>query len=307
MRVAVTGASGFVGGRTVAALATRGHEVVAFGRRPLAPGTFPAGVEYLRWDLLDGPLGAPPPVDAVVHAAGAVDDWGPAARFERVNVGGTATVLATFPAAHVVHVSSASVYDDSSDVRAVREDAPLPTRCPSAYVATKIGAEEVVRTRRPDAAILRPHAVWGPGDTTLLPRLLRARVAGVLLVPGNGRNRLSVTHVDNLTLAVAVAVEARASGTFNVSDGHDLTVDGLLRLLLRRLGLRPRIAYVPAGLAQRLAALDEAVARRTGRRPPLTRYAVLHLTHEWTLDITRAREVLGYAPRWTAEDGPLDG
>ena len=167
--------------------------------------------------------------------------------------------------------------------------------------ATKVTAEHVVRRRRPDAAILRPHAVWGPGDPTLLPRLLRARVAGVLVAPGNGRNRLSTTHVENLTLAIGLAVERRAAGTFNVADGHDLPVDDLLRTLLRRLGLQPRIAYVPA------AGPSGALRPRRTRRPALTRYAVLHLTREWTLDITRAREVLGYAPRWTAEDGPLDG
>jgi 2-alkyl-3-oxoalkanoate reductase len=304
MRVAVTGASGFVGGRVAARLAAGGHEVIGFGRRPATP---PGGVSYRRWDLLDGPLPDAPSIDAVVHAAAAVDDWGPRERFEHTNVAGTGAVLDTFPSARLVHVSSASVYDHSRDVRHASEAWPREAGHPNAYAATKAAAERLVEARRPDATILRPHAVWGAGDPTLLPRLLAARRLGVLLAVGDGRNCISVTHVDNLAEAVALAVEGPASGPFNVTDGVDAPVDDLLRTLLRRLGLRPRVAYLPRRPALALAALLERTSASVPRLPPprLTRYAVLHLAREWTLDIRRAREELGYRPVHDLETGPL--
>src|SRR4029453_7832793 len=102
MRIAVTGASGFVGGAVAAAAEERGWEVIRYGRRQL-PG-------LSVWDLSAGQLTSPPEVDAVVHAGAHVADWGPPQLFHRVNVLGTEAVAATFPYARLVHVSSSSVY-----------------------------------------------------------------------------------------------------------------------------------------------------------------------------------------------------
>lgn len=302
----MTGASGFVGGRVARALLARGHEVLPYGRRP-ASSLARALPGYERWDLLAGPV-VRPPVDAVVHCAALVADWGPEAAFRAMNVGGTHAVLESFPSARrFVHVSTSSVYSDGASHRAMREDAPTGDCRHSAYGRTKAEAERVVLGRREDAVVLRPHIVYGPGDTTLLPRVLALRRFGVLAIPGDGANLLSATHVDNLALAAVLGVERDdARGAFNVADAEPAPVGELLRTLLARAGAPTRIVHVPRGAAWGVASLLERAWPSGARRgPPLTRYAVRNVADEHTLDIGRARRVLGYRPRWSYRDGPL--
>ena len=112
MRIAVTGASGFIGGAIAGELSRQGHFVHAFGRRH-AGGTVSLLPNYRRWDIRH-PLKQIPVVDAVVHCAALVGDWGDDAEYQRTNVAGTRRVLETFRGAErFIHVSSASVYSRS--------------------------------------------------------------------------------------------------------------------------------------------------------------------------------------------------
>ena len=307
--VAVTGATGFIGGHVVRRLVARGDRVIAFGRRAASELADLSGVTYVRWRLPDA-LADPPDVDAVVHCAGTVTDWGPKSVFVRVNVEGTRRVLRTFASARrFVHLSTASVYDPRASKRHVKEDAPYPDHYLNEYARSKMLAELAVRDERPDAVILRPHAVYGPGDEKLLPRLLDARWFGTQLALGDGRNHVSVTHVDNLVCAIECAIDGSASGTFNVADLVEPTVDDLLRAVLLDADLPVRIAYVPARLAWPVSTALESIARVLGSRHPprLTRYVVAQLTQEYTLDLSAAVERLGYRPVRTYLDGVRDG
>ncbi|MET9344139.1 NAD-dependent epimerase/dehydratase family protein [Nonomuraea sp. NPDC003804] len=295
MRVAVTGASGFVGGAVCRAAAARGWEVLAYGRRPHADlGTVP----YTSWDLVHG---RPPDerVDAVIHCAGSVTDWGPPREIWQANVTGTRNAMAAFPGARFVHVSTASVYDPFRPTVMAKEDEAPVRRYANAYGAAKATAENTVMGA---AVILRPHAIYGRGDTTLLPRLLRSVRAGRLLAVGSGATRLSLTSVDNLAQACLLAVAAPI-GVYNVTDSHPVTLETALREVLRERRIAAEPLYVGAGPAMRMAALSEIVAGLTGRPPRLTRYAVGHLAVERTLDISRARELLGYTPAPTSFAG----
>lgn len=326
MRIAVTGASGFVGGRVARALAAAGHTVLPYGRRPAAALSEPLP-GYVAWDVTDGPIDAPS-VHAVVHCAARVDDWGPEAAFRAANVDGTRAVLATWPdARRVIYVSTSSVYSDGVRIVNVREDAPTGDCALSAYARTKAAGERLVLALGERGVVLRPHVVYGPGDTTLLPRVLAARwprgrdvpqeevFTGrwqrrrFLPVPDGGRHRISSTHVDNLAHAVerALAVSG-AHGAFNVADdGDPLTAADLLHRLLGAAGHPTDLLPVPAAVAMAVAAAGEWACRALGTRrgPPFTRYAVAQLAAEHTLDTTRARERLGYRPRWRAGEGPV--
>jgi nucleoside-diphosphate-sugar epimerase len=204
------------------------------------------------------------------------------------------------------------VYSDGVPVTNVSEDAPVGDCAYSAYGRSKAEGERVVMESGRPAVVLRPHIVYGPGDTTLLPRLLAARRFGVLVVPGTGRNRLSVTHVDNLALAVECALHAPVvRGIFNVADAEAPTTGELLTTVLARLGggggSCARIVHVPRSVAWTVATSSEWLwrAARVKRPPPLTRYVVAQLADEHTVDISRARQILGYEPRWTYRNGPL--
>lgn len=305
-RVAVTGASGFVGSRAADWLEARGHEVHRFGRRPADRIPQPARTTYRSWDIEQGPLVDPPLVDAVVHCAGAVDDWGTLEPFRRANVEGTRAVLATWPEARFVHVSSASVYDPNADHSHVVEDQADPSdladtervRWLNPYGRTKRMAENVVATEAGDRSIiLRPHAVYGPGDTQLLPRLVSRIRFGRLVVAGDRHVRVSLTHVDNFSSAIALAIGSDATGAFNVSDPTTPTLDECLRTVLRRLGAPERILWLPAAPVGAAAwAMEAACGFGRGPKPPITRFQLSHLTRDFVYDLTKARDQLGYAP-----------
>jgi nucleoside-diphosphate-sugar epimerase len=207
-----------------------------------------------------------------------------------------------------VHVSTASVYDASQPKRLVDEQAPYATRYLNAYSQTKMQAERVVRGSGRTSIVLRPHAVYGPGDPTLLPRLLAARRLGWLPAVGDGRNQVSVTHIDNLVHAIVRSVEGDVDdGIFNIADARVATLDELLRTVLIRLGLPGRIVYIPRAIAAPLARALERAYRLVGAQhaPPLTPYVVSQLAHDYTLDITHAQRLLGYRPTVTYESGRL--
>ncbi|MEW2356974.1 NAD-dependent epimerase/dehydratase family protein [Spirillospora sp. NPDC029432] len=315
MKVAVTGASGFVGGAVCRALRDHGIETYAYGRRAEIPPGHVGGAPYRSWDITRGPLPDAPEVGAVVHCAGSVTDWGPAAALFAANLTGTKNVLDAFPRARFVHVSTASVYDPyRPTVMAREEDAPA-ARHLNAYGASKAAAERAVLAvmrghgrsswrgpNRREAIVLRPHAVYGPGDTTLLPRVLASVRGPVLPAVGSGRRRVSLTSVGNLAQACLLAACGPVgTGVYNVTDAEPVRLGDALRAILAERGVRARPVYLPALPVRPLAAAVEGaylLARRP-EPPRLTRYAISHLAVERTLDITAACRTLGYKPEET--------
>ncbi|MCR1982733.1 NAD(P)-dependent oxidoreductase [Cellulosimicrobium cellulans] len=327
MRVVVTGASGFVGGAVARGLVADGHEVWTSSRRDPAVD----GARHLTWDLTTGPLADPPPVDAVVHAGAAVSDWCALDVARATNVAGTLAVRDTFPGARFVHVSSGSVYDPNRpSVRAREHEAPV-ARYLDAYGTTKAEAERALArdvARHPErgaVVVLRPHAVYGPGDTTLLPRVEAAVRHGRLVLPGGGRVLQSLTHVDTLLAAVRAALvlpDAAARATAravdhgeqvatrgllvaNVADAEPVVLRDALVDALRRRGTDVRVVAVPVRPAWVLAGAVETVARllRRPEPPRLTRYALSHLATERTYNLTVLRDVLGVDPSPTSFAG----
>lgn len=304
MRIAVTGASGFVGGTVCRALTQNGHTVLAYGRRRSVAREHIAGADYHSWDLAHGPLPDAPDVDAVIHCAGSVTDWGPVADLFAANLTGTRTALATFPGARFVHVSTASVYDPfRPSVMATEEQAPV-ARYLNAYGASKAAAERAALAA--GAIVLRPHAVYGPGDTTLLPRVLSAVRGPFLPAVGTGRQRISLTSLDNLVQACVLAATGPVeSGVFNITDSAPLVIDEAFREILRERGVKARPIYIPHRAAAPVAAAVEGafLLVRRPEPPRITRYAISHLAFERTYDITAARKILGYEPQATTFTG----
>jgi nucleoside-diphosphate-sugar epimerase len=303
MRIAVTGATGFIGGAVATALADLDHEVVGFGRRP--DGWSHPHARYRQWDLTSGPLRADRAFEAVVHCAALADDWAPHDEALRVNRDGTRAVVRSFPGARIVHLSTSSVYDPFEPSVEIAEDAAPVRKHLSAYSETKTLAEfELAGT---DAVILRPHAVYGPGDTTLLPRILAGVRRGRLVLPEGADVRHSLTSIRNLVLAVRRALDPDSPrGTYNIADDVPVLLSAVLREFLDRRGVSARLVAAPYGAVFALAGTLEGAARLTRTRPRLTRYAVSQLGMERTLDLSAARERLGYRPSPTSLDGAED-
>ena len=300
MRIAVTGATGFVGGAIIRRLTAHGHDVLALGRSAVGP----EGLNYSQWDLA---VGGPPPAavadcEAVVHAAARVASWGSEQLFESVTVTGSARLMdAIDPAARLVVIGSSSVYVPDGRSGTYRErDAPVdPGRYLGPYPRSKAAQERLVTARRPDAIILRPRAVWGPGDRTLLPRVERRIRAGVLLLPDGGRHRMSTTHIETLADAVDAAL-ARPDihGPVNVADATQRSPEELLRAVFAARHVPLRVVGIPWRVAIAAAVVVEAAYRlaRSRWEPPITRYAVGSLGAPMILDLGRLHRDLGIAP-----------
>jgi len=278
LRVAVTGASGFCGGAVAAAAAARGAGVICLARNP-----GPAG-RHVRWDAtreMPDLTGA----DVVIHLAAAVGDPGRRRaaedEFRAVNV----------------WVSSASVYDPRISRRHVREDHPLAAQL-NAYGRSKAAGDALAKAY--GAVVLRPHAVYGPGDPHLLPRLRRGVRAGVLALPGPDV-RTSLTAVRNLADACLAALGWPA-GAYNIADAADYSRDAAITELFAALGERVRIVHVPKRLASAAASAAECHNRLAGTgEPALTCYAVDQLAHDVVLDLSKAT-AQGWRPRWALRD-----
>jgi 2-alkyl-3-oxoalkanoate reductase len=271
VRLAVTGASGFCGAAVARLAAASGWEVWCLGRRPGPVG------RHVRWDAAAGPpeLGG---ADAVVHLAAAVGDSGRGAAAEAayraVNVDGAARLLAAARGRPVVWVSSASVYRPGPYPAPVREDHPLDSQR-SAYGRSKAAGDRLALAA--GAVVLRPRAVYGPGDPHLRPRLRRLVRGGRAWLPGPDVP-LSLTAVQNLADACLSAVGRWPPGAYNVADTAVYRRDAVVAA---ELGVPVR--HVPLAVARGLAAV--AAVRRA---PLLTRYAVDQLSDGMVLDTARA-------------------
>ncbi len=307
MRILVTGATGFLGRHLVAALRADGRHVRALGRSESGCRELAAdGVEVVRADLRDAAaVAAACAAMDVVHHVGALSaPWGRVADFQAINVGGTANVIAgcrKHRVSRLVFVSSPSVVFDGRDHTNITEAVPYPRHHLAAYSHSKRLAEDLVNAAGragQETVILRPKALFGPGDTSLLPRVLELAQAGRLPQIGDGTNRVDLTYVDNVVHAqMLAAVSPRAVGkTYHITNGEHVAVWDLIRLILRRFGLDTKLRHLPYRAAYSLAAAMELRARCFGGEPRLTRYTAAILGRTQTYDISAAHRDLGYAP-----------
>jgi nucleoside-diphosphate-sugar epimerase len=313
MRILVTGAAGFIGGHVVGRLASEGHQVVASSRSG-SPARETAGVIEVAADLSRDPLDAlTHGCEAIVHCAARASPWGPRELFWRDNVLATERLLAAARLAasvrRFVHVSTPSIYFNGRDQLDRREDFVPPDRWPTPYAESKWSAECRVRAEPAlGPIILRPRAVFGPGDRAIVPRLIAIAERGFMPLPGGGDALTDVTYVDNVVDAVGTALRAPTTlqgRAFNITNGEPITIRDLLTRLFGALRIRVRYVAVPRPLANLAARLSEMAAMlRPGQpEPRLTRYGVGLLGYTQTLSIDAARTELGYAPAISVSDG----
>lgn len=314
-RILVTGASGFIGSHVAGHLAGLGHEVVASGRDR-------AGLQRLhavaRRPLADLSLDALEPLvegcEAVVHCAALSSPWGTADDFHRANVVATRRILSASRGAGVrrfIHLGSPSIYFRFADQYGVGEAFEPPRRWITGYARSKWESECCVRAAAAEglqALVLRPRAVFGERDRAILPRLMAIADRGWFPLVHGGDAVIDVTHVDNLARLVAQCLEADvvADGrAYNVSNGDPVRVRELIETLFSALGRRVRLVPVPRTLAVAVAGVAEGIASmRAGRpEPRVTRYGIGVLGYSQTLDISRARSELGYAPETSLRQG----
>jgi nucleoside-diphosphate-sugar epimerase len=309
----VTGGSGFVGGQLIRRLVGDGWSVKALARSDGAAAKVEAaGAEPVRGDLGDpaalerGASGA----EVAFHAAAKVEDWGDIREFRRINVDGTKALLDACRAAgvrRVVHVGTEAALLHGQPLVMADERTPLAFHSRSPYSVTKAEAEAaVVAARGIETIVVRPRFVWGPNDTTLIPAMIELVESGRFRWIGGGRHLTSTTHLDNCVEGLVLAADRGTPGAaYFVTDGEPVVFRDFVSALLATRGVQTPDASIPRPVAVAAARATETAWRLLRRtdHPPLTSFAVWVASLECTLDDSRARADLGYAPVISRADG----
>jgi predicted dehydrogenase/nucleoside-diphosphate-sugar epimerase len=307
--VLVTGASGFLGRRVVAALRARGERVRVLVRAPHAALQATPGLQVVIGDLGDPRIveHAVAGVRTVYHVGAAMR--GDARDFEAGTLWGTRNVIdacVRHMVRKLVYVSSLSVLDHAGrdPAVAVTEASPYEPRPGErgAYTQTKLAAEamviEAIGERGLPAVILRPGQIVGPGAERTTPNGTLA-IAGRWIAVGPRSQTLPLVYVDDVVDGLLLAADRpEATGRiFNLVDPHTVTQGEYLDRARARLGGELRLHRLPAGVFIALAAGVELLGRMLGRGVPLTRYRARSLRPLANFDTTAAQTMLGWAPR----------
>lgn len=310
--VLVTGASGMLGRAVAEQLLAEGHEVRCFQRRPSGID----GVEDLLGSVEDpsAVAAAVRGCRAVVHLAAKVSFTGVPRDFDRVNVQGTRHVLDAAQQAgvvDVVHVSSPSVAHDGTSLVGAPAGPADPVRARGDYARTKAAAELLALDRSSRAfrvAAVRPHVVWGPGDTQLVERVIDRARRGRLPLLGGGTALIDTTYVDNAASAIVACLrrmEAAQGQALVVTNGEPRPIADLIGGICRAGGVEPPRWSVPGPLARGAGAVIERSWRRLGRtdEPPMTRFLAEQLSTAHWFDQRRTRAVLDWQPDVGIDEG----
>lgn len=314
--ILITGATGFLGGRLARTLLAEGIPVRVTGRN-LRTGQelARAGADFRPVDLRDrsAMLAVCQGVGAVVHSGALSSAWGAYRDFFGINVGGTQNVIdgcLAHGVKRLVHISSPSVMTRPEPQLGLRESDPLPDTFVSMYSETKKLAEDRVNAAIAagmNAVILRPKAIYGPGDNAIIPRLLEAAAKKRLPVIGDGTTITDMTHVDDVIRAIRLALEKDVAlgHTYCITGNKDVRIWDLVKDLLDRLGYDPPARTFSLRKAMRIARILEGLWRALPLpgEPPLTTYKVGILGISQTYDTAAAERDLGYAPKITLEAG----
>lgn len=303
MKVLVTGASGFVGARVMARGRERGLTMHGIGRRHLSQP------DYASIDLAE-PFDLAFEPDVVIHAAARATPWARHRDYVRDNIDATRHVVdfcVRRGRPRLVYVSSSSVFYRPEHQLNMTEASPIGPRFANDYAATKYAGEELVRAYAGPSVIVRPRAVFGPGDTVLFPRILAAARAGRLpLFTTAGAPAVGdLIYIDSLVdYLLAAATRTDVADAYNLTNNQPVVIQDFLLDVFARLNLPAPTRRVSVKTAMAAALVTETAYRvlRLSGEPPVTRFGVGVFAWSKTFDVRRALADLG-PPSVSIEDG----
>lgn len=313
--VLVTGASGALGSGVAGALLAHGAGVTTLQRRPThLDGAREVSGSVTDHDTVHHALTG---VDTVVHLAAKVSVSGPGHEFEHVNVEGTRLLLNAARDAGVsrfIHISSPSVAHSGTSIIGDGAQPADPVQARGHYARTKAAGELLALDADAEdfrVLVLRPHLMWGPGDTQLTERIIDRSRSGRMPIIGSGAALVDTLYVANAVdavLAATRAVDRHHGEALVVSNGEPRPIGELIRGLARAGGSPEPALRVPAGLARVAGSVIERIwevvpAESGDGEPPLTRFLAEQLSTAHWFDQRRTREVLNWTPRVSIDEG----
>lgn len=316
MKALITGATGFLGGALTHRLHGMGWEVTALGRNPAKLNELEdAGMNPIRADiskkseLTEVFKGQ----EIVFHCAALPSPWGNFEKFYQANVIGTRNVVQAClenKVKRLMYVSTPSIYFDYNSRVGVKEDDPLPEPI-SHYARTKLLAEEEVdKGSAQGLAVvsIRPRAIFGEGDTVIFPRLIPRLRSGRLPILGDGENIVDLTYIQNVVDALLLCAESPKNTLgkkYSISNGEPIKIWKLIERICDELGYPHPSRKVSYKTANTVASALEFIYSLIpySPEPPLTRLSVSMMANSSTVDISAAKNELGYQPKVSIEAG----
>jgi nucleoside-diphosphate-sugar epimerase len=294
MKIAITGATGFVGGFIANSLESNGYDVVRFGRKKQ--------INIIQWDIskeIHNPIET---YDVVIHCAALVDDWSSYSDLFDVNVIGTKNVIQSFSdTKSIIYISTGSVYSSMCNLEKISEDQCVGGSTLSPYGKTKLlGEKEIEKSLISSRIILRPHIIYGAEGNVVTQRIKDSIKNNTFFLPGNGQNNLCFTHIENLLHAVERCIEKQPQGIhkYNIVDRENETIEKVLLSVRELNGLNFKIKKIPKNISLFLGYVSQFIYKLLGinKPPKLTPYILRQMTHNQILDISAAEKYLDYRP-----------
>ena len=313
MNILLTGATGFLGYRTLERLVqlTNVDKIIATGRvlQKSREITHPK-VKYILGDLTDKVFVSTLMIniDIVINTASLSSPWGSEDAFYEDNVITQKNMISSSKIAKVrrfLYISSPSIYYNGEDRVMVQEKDPLPAKFVNNYSKTKRDAEILLENSNLDYIIIRPRAIIGRGDTVIMPRLIKAHSKGSLKIIGDGKNIVDLTSVDNVVESIILSIHAPSkalNNTYNITDGNPVSLWDSINIVLKGIGKEQVNKTVKFRVAYFAASILEWVSWITNKEPSLTKYSVGVLSKTFTLDISKAIDLLNYNPIISTEE-----
>lgn len=313
MNILLTGATGFLGYRTLEKLVNLNYvkNIKATGRtlKKTHQVNHPK-VEYILGDLASNQFvnRLMKNVDCVIHAAALSSPWGKQEEFVSANVTTQNNLIDAAKKNDVkryIYISTPSMYFELKDKLDIKESDPLPNRFINAYAKTKRLAEIELEKAGIPFVILRPRALTGRGDTVIMPRLIRAYENGRLKIIGDGENIVDLTSVANVADAIILALTTNMgiNQIYNITNGAPVKLWDSIAVVLSKLGKIPPSKKIPFSIIKLVAIAMEFKSKMTNmKEPDLTVYGVGILAKSMTMDISKAKELLGYEPLVSTEE-----
>lgn len=314
--VLVTGGGGFLGGAIVRALVQEGETVRSLSRNRY-PQLDALGVEQVQGDLCDpaATTRACRNVESVFHTAAKAGVWGTFQEYYGPNVTGTRNLIKACMdngVRRLIHTSSPSVVFDGRNMEGADESAPYPATFHAHYPRTKALAEQMVikaAAQGLPVIALRPHLIWGPGDTHLAPRII-ARARRLRQI-GDGTNKVDTIYIDNAVHAHLLAEKRLKANPllsgriYFISQDQPIELWRMINHILAAGGKPPITRTISPRAAIGVGALCEGIYRilRIRREPPMTRFVARELATSHWFDINAAKADLGYTPTVSTEEG----
>jgi nucleoside-diphosphate-sugar epimerase len=306
MKMLITGASGFLGGHVVEALHRGGHETIVLARRTSDLSAVNESIDEVRFGDLtdrDSIVEASKDADMVFHCAGAVKMLGPYKEIRDINVGGTFNLVRAVAESGVERI----IYASSLGVHGMRRSDGLPKDkyCRSKAEAEKIFFDECSKSGIEGVA-LRPGVIYGPRDFNASYPMFKHAEEGKVLLIGGGNTRFPLIYIDDLVEVFLKVMEMEeASGqSFDLS-GVDATQRIFFQLICKELGIEFSPVSVSCGKAMMAARMSELKFALKGYRGDvvISRFVVQLYGLDHSPDISRAKELLDFAPSTSLEEG----